>query len=237
GLAQALAERFRTDEAIELYWRSFEKATDLETKLGVVSRLAELYLQINHFERLLERLQREGRENDKQREMALCLAQAYHAAGDFGTARQQLERLLTENTADTQLLQQLASLAENEGDLAAATKYQRQLVKVAPSKEAEGKLALLLVRGGETEEARALWVKQAAAEQETWRVLQIVDSMLNNGQRETAVQLTERLLRDHPNLWEALYREGVALMGLDKPDEAQRRFRAVLDLRLPDDTV
>src|SRR5439155_3541787 len=60
GLAQALAERFRTDEAIELYWRSFEKANDLDTKLGVISRLAELYLQINHFERLLERLQREG---------------------------------------------------------------------------------------------------------------------------------------------------------------------------------
>ena len=74
-------------------------------------RLADLYLQNNQFDKLTERLERERREADKQREMTICIAQAYQTAGDLGTARQQLERLLTENARDTQLLQQLSQLA------------------------------------------------------------------------------------------------------------------------------
>ena len=35
-LAEALADQFRTDEAIELYWRAFEKSADLDGKLGIV---------------------------------------------------------------------------------------------------------------------------------------------------------------------------------------------------------
>src|SRR5262249_28529052 len=101
-LAGALAGQFHTGEAIELYWRAFDKANDLDGKLSVVPRLAELYLQTNQFDRLLDRLERERREPGKQRELTICTAQAYHSAGDYGTARLELERLLTQNTRDTQ---------------------------------------------------------------------------------------------------------------------------------------
>ncbi|MGH7202093.1 MAG: tetratricopeptide repeat protein, partial [Planctomycetaceae bacterium] len=47
ALAAALGEQFRTDEAIEIYWRAFEQAEDLERQLSVVGRLAELYLRLN----------------------------------------------------------------------------------------------------------------------------------------------------------------------------------------------
>src|SRR5262249_10478913 len=127
-LANALAERFRTGEAIELFWRAFERTAELDGKLSIVSRLTELYLQNNQLAGLLERLERERREADKQRELTICIAQAYQAAGDLGTARQQLERLLAENARDTQLLNQLSQLAESEGDVALALKYQRQYV-------------------------------------------------------------------------------------------------------------
>ena len=80
----------------------------------MIGKLTELHLQINHLDQLLERLERERREADRRREMTICLAQAYHSAGDYGMARQELERLLSENTRDTQLLQQLSKLAESE---------------------------------------------------------------------------------------------------------------------------
>jgi tetratricopeptide (TPR) repeat protein len=236
-LASSLAERFRTDEAIELYWRAFDKAKELDAKLGVIPRLTELYLQNNHFDRLLERLQRERHEAGKQREMTICLAQAYQAAGDLGTARQQLERLLTENPRDSQLLQQLSSLAETEGDLSAAVKFQQQLLKIAPGKDSQARLAQLLVRSGETEEASAIWVQLIAGEQEPHRVLQAVDSLLAHGKHDTVLAITERLLRDHPRDWEVLYREGAALMGLEKPESAAQRFQALLDLHLPDEEL
>ena len=61
-LAETLADQYRTDEAIEMYWRAFDKAEDLDGKLGTVSRLTELYLQRNQLDRLLTRLQHQERE-------------------------------------------------------------------------------------------------------------------------------------------------------------------------------
>ena len=102
-MAAALAGQFRTDEAIELYWQRLKRHTQLDDKLSVIAKLTELYLQTNHFDQLLERLERGRREADQRREMTICLAQAYQSAGDYGMARQELERLLSENTRDTQL--------------------------------------------------------------------------------------------------------------------------------------
>jgi tetratricopeptide (TPR) repeat protein len=234
-LASALAERFRTDEAIELYWRAFEKSRELDAKLGVITRLTELYLQGNRFDRLLERLDRERREADKQREMTLCLAQAYQSAGDFGTARQQLERLLSENARDGQLLGQLVALTEAEGDVAGATKYQRQLVQISPSKEAETRLAQLLLRAGDAEEAGALWARLVTGEHEAHRVMQGLDSLLSHARPETVVAITERLLREQPHNWEVLYRRGIALADSEKAEEASRCFQTLLDCRVDDD--
>ncbi len=62
GLAETLAAQFRTEEAIEMFWRAFDKSPDLEAKLSVVSRLTALYLQRNQFDRLIARLERQGRE-------------------------------------------------------------------------------------------------------------------------------------------------------------------------------
>ncbi|HTU93977.1 MAG TPA: tetratricopeptide repeat protein, partial [Gemmataceae bacterium] len=236
ALANALADRFRTGEAIELFWRAFDKTNDLDGKLPIIARLAELYLQNNQFDRLLERLERERREADKQREMTLCLAQAYQAAGDLGTARQQLERLLVENARDTQLLGQLSQLAENEGDSALALKYQRQFVQAAPNNhDGRLRLAQLLVKAGESEEAAAIWVKLVADEPQPHRNLQAIDTVYANNKPETVLAITRRLLAQKPGDWELLYREGAALGTLKKTDEASQRFQALLDLRLSDD--
>ena len=43
------------------------------------------------------------------------------------------------------------------------------------------------------------------------------------------------MIRKDPHDWEALYRQGLALADLDKPDEAARRFQAMLDLAIGDD--
>ena len=92
-LAETLAGQFRTDEAVEMFWRAFEKADGLDARLGVIPRLTELYLQKNQFDQLLSRLQRPGQESggrftpQQQREQSICLAQAYTSSGDIGSAR------------------------------------------------------------------------------------------------------------------------------------------------------
>ena len=43
------------------------------------------------------------------------------------------------------------------------------------------------------------------------------------------------MVRKDPHDWEALYREGVALAALTKPDAAVRRFQALVALTIDDD--
>ena len=237
ALAEALARQLRTDEAIELFWRALEKSPELEEKLGTISRLTELYLQQNQFDRLIARLERLQKEPDKQREMALCLAQAHVSSGDLGTARQELERLLATNARDTQLLLQLSTLSESEGDLASAVKFQKQLVEITPTEEASLRLAQLHLRAGENTEAEAIWSRLAAGDKDSARTLQAIDSLLGAGNREAVLALTDRILRRQPDNWDALYREGIALDGLNRTEEATRRFLAILELRGNDDDL
>ena len=233
-LASALAEQFRTSESIELYWRAFEKAANLEDRLGVIPKLTELYLQTNQFDRLLERLENLRREPNQQREMTICLAQAYQSAGDDGNARQELEKLLTEDTRDTQLLQQLVKLCEQDGDLEAAIRFQQQLSKVSPGRESTVRLAQLLMKSGETEEASRLLTESVADEKDPEQLLKSIDSLLAQKNFEQVLAITERPVRDQPRNWELLYRNGVALAARH-PEEAARRFEAILALNFKDD--
>jgi len=237
-LANALGERMRQGEAVELLWRALEKTPELDAKLGVVERITQLYLENNQFDRLLERLERERREAEKAREATLCIAQAYTTAGDLGAARQQLEHMLTENTRDTHLLAQLSSLCEQEGDLPAAVKYQRQLNAAAPSNyDHQLRLAQLLTRTGEPDEAADIWVRLVSKDTETHRNLSAIDSLLTAGKLEGALAIISRLLLQKPGNWELLYREGAALAALERREEASARFRAIMALKLPDDEL
>lgn len=235
-LASALSDQFRSTEAIELYWRAFEKAADLENRLGVVPRLTELYLQTNQFDRLLERLERLRREPDQHREMTICLAQAYQSAGDDGKARLELEKLLTPETRDTQLLQQLGKICEQEGDLESALRFQQQLNTIAPSKEGTLRVAMLLMRSGSADEAAELLSRVTAEEKDPLQLLRSIDSLLVQGNFEQVSQITESLVRDQPRNWELLYRSGVALISI-RPDDAANRFHALLALAVPDDDI
>ena len=57
ALAKALADQFNTPEAIELYWRAFQKSENLDDKIKVVQTLTELYLRTNTFDRLIARFE------------------------------------------------------------------------------------------------------------------------------------------------------------------------------------
>jgi tetratricopeptide (TPR) repeat protein len=234
-LAENLARQFRPEEAIELFWRAFAKTPEVDGKLSIVSRMADQYLQRNQLDRLLGRLERELREPNQQRELSLSLAQAHAASGDYATARLELERLLASNARDTQLLTQLSNLAEQEGDLATAAKYQKQALDLAPSPEASGRLAQLYLRSGDYLDAEALWTRNTEGDQDPGRALSAIDSLLTNGKREAVLTITGRMLRTRPDDWELLYREGVALAGLDRLPDAEARFRAILALKLGDD--
>lgn len=235
-LAAALAADFRTDESIEIYWQAFEKSGALDDKISVITKLAELYMQQGQFDRLVERLDRGRKEEDTRREMTICLAQAHQTAGDVGLARQELQSLLTDDSRDTTLLQQVSKLAEADRDLPAAIRFQELLVKAAPAPETEMRLAQLYSASGDTREASAIFVKLAQREEDPERLLRIVDGLLATDKNEEVLAILEPKLRENAKNWELLYREGTALFATRKA-EAATRFRAILALSTPDEEV
>ncbi|MFN9911195.1 MAG: hypothetical protein ACK53L_01345, partial [Pirellulaceae bacterium] len=100
----------------ELYWRAYEKSDDIADKSSMVNKLVPLYSQINQFDKLMERLERERQDEENRRSATICIAQAWQTAGDIAEARKELEGLLGENTKDTNLLNQLAKLCQTDSD-------------------------------------------------------------------------------------------------------------------------
>ncbi len=240
-LAETLAGQYQTEEAIEMYWRAFDRADDLDHKLEVVRKLTELYLQRSQLDRLFARLEHQERddrrpgEEARRRDVAMCIAQAHASSGDLGSARAELEKLLATDTRDTRLLQQLAKLAEEEGDLESAARYQKMTEELAPSDEGQARLATLLAKSGDLEEAQAVWSKAAAGKSQSFRVFHAMDNLLLNGKPLPVLELTEASLRADPKDWEALYRQGLALEALGRLKEAAARFEKLIDLPVGDD--
>lgn len=237
ALGSALGDQFKTREAIELYWRAFDKTDELDDKTTLITKLVPLYDQLNEFDTIVERLEANRRSQDQRRAMTICLAQAYQSSGDTGAARAELESLLSENTRDTNLLQQLAKLCESSGDIDAAIDYQRQLVSIAPGHETEFPLAVMLSSVGRNDEASEIYMRLTRREEDPRRLLTSIDSLLTQGNYEAVVRITEPMVEQNRTNWEVIYRNGVALASLDKFDEAKEEFQAVLDLELPHDTL
>jgi len=235
ALAEALTQQSHTDEAIEIYWRAFLKTNDLDAKLSILGHLTELYLVRNQFDGLIARLQRERGEPNQQRELATCLAHAYSLAGDYGSARNEVEKLVRENPRDTDLLRQLVNLAEAEEDFSNAARYQRLVNSLSPSTAGSQFAAQLHVQAGEITRAEEIWEGLTLDTAGFQASLKAIDSLIGHGQNEVALTLTEKLLRTRPNHWELLFRAGVALARQNRTADAEQRFQALLALRLSDD--
>ena len=240
-LAETLAGQYQTDEAIEMYWRAFDRADELDHKLDVVRKLTELYLQRGQLDRLFTRLQHQERDDrpagtdPRARDVALCVAQAFASSGDLGGARAELERLLATDTRDTRLLAQLSKLSEEEGDLETAARYQKMHEDLAKSDEGQARLGSLLARAGDLDEAQQVWAKAAAGKSQSFQVFMAMDNLLSHEKPLPVLEITETILRDDPRDWQALYRQGLALEQLGKLKEAATQFQKLAELAVGDD--
>ncbi|MFO7908069.1 MAG: tetratricopeptide repeat protein [Pirellulaceae bacterium] len=221
-LASRLADEFKTDEAIELYWRSFELANSVDAKLPTVESLTELYLRTNRFDQLLERLELISREENRPRDGTLWLATAHRAAGDLGMARDMLEELVREDSRDTNLLDQLVNLSKSEADYQAAVDYQRRLVSISPSPQREYQLAQLLLEIGELDQAEALWMKTTSGRGGAGDLAATITQLVGKDQFETAIELSQRGLQRDPEDWELMVVAIHAYVFNDQLEEAKQ---------------
>ncbi|MGC1272146.1 MAG: DUF1581 domain-containing protein, partial [Planctomycetaceae bacterium] len=235
-LAAALAEQFRTDEAVELYWQAFDKSEAFDDRAPIVSRLAELYLRTNRFDELLKRLERTTVGGD-DRATKLLVAAAHQAVGDLVRAGETLQSLLSESPRDTQLLSRLSQLAEQDHDYEAALRYQRELVELAPEdRQEKARLAQLYLAADDVDAGPEFWDELLESDLDAVETLSLIDALLAAEKYDDALRLVDRKLRAEPENWELIYRRAFGLLNeADKQDEADETFRNLLALDLPDD--
>ena len=102
----------RQQKRLKSSGRRLINAEELDDKLRIVQQLSDLYLRTSQFDRLLTRLENNDGETAERRVSSLCLAHAFRQIRDYRSARLQLEKLLGEDSRDTQLLTELSKLAE-----------------------------------------------------------------------------------------------------------------------------
>ena len=231
-LANVLAESFQTNEAIELYWRAFDQASDLDGKIAAVTQLTELYLRTNRFDALIDRLDLTSREQKKTREGQLWIASAHQAAGDLGQAKEIMEQLVREDSRDTKLLEQLVALARAEYDFDTAAEYQKRLVAVAPSPTAEYQLATLLLENGEIEESEALWLKLSQRKSDPSSFNDAIEALIHKQQFESAAKLIDKAVAAQPNNWEVLAQGMIVYGKLSEKEKADRFAQQVLAMNV-----
>ena len=232
ALAKTLADEFQTPEAIDLYWRAFEKAQDLDSQSNIVVALSNLYLRSDQFPKLIERLELRGRELNLRTEMTRCLATAYREAGDFRKSRETLEQLLTDDPQNVSLLKELLVLAEQEHNSPEVEQYQRQILNVTGSTEDQRRLARLLEDSGRNDEAAQLLAQVAETQTGRKQMLNEIELQTAAGYYEIAENLCRRLLKNSPGDWEAMHAWRKILRGRGEFEEERAVCRRILALEI-----
>ena len=80
-------------------------------------------------------------------------------------------------------------------------------------------------------------MKLTRREENPYRLLRSVDSLMKQQSFESVIAVTEPLLSETRDDWELLYREAVAWASLEKIPEARIRFERLLSLNLPHDKL
>jgi len=232
ALAKTLADEFQTPEAIELYWRAFEKAADLETQTNIVVALSNLYLRSNRFEELVERLDLRSRELNLPTEMTRCIAIAWREAGDFRKSRETLERLTTEESQNVSLLQELRQLAEQEHNLSQMEQYQRQIAELTDSTDERRLLIEILSKEHRYDEAAKERLRLAESRTDRKDILNEIEILVSGGYDDVAELLCQRLLESSKTDWEALNAYRGILLRRQRLVEAREVSRTIIQLKI-----
>lgn len=232
SLAQALADDFQTQEAIETYWRLFGKSDTIDRRQTTARSLAALYQRKDQFRELIAELQDRHRQTADP-ELVYCLAAAWEAAGDARTARTTLESLLRRGQPDSDLLRELSILAEQSGDLRAAADYQRQLNKTQPSVRGTDRLANLLLQAGEIDLPQSLLMRYSGGARLPQEVIATIDQLIEKNELPIAQRLADELVVQNRTDWEARLRRAVIAWKTGDRDRARAECDAILSLKLP----
>ncbi|MEM6472900.1 MAG: tetratricopeptide repeat protein, partial [Planctomycetota bacterium] len=235
ALASALSDRFRTDEAIELYWAILEDSKELSEMRSLIGSLAPLYSRKGDFDRLITRLESLGRERSDTRTATILIAAAHREMDDYGSASDAIETLLAESPRDAELIADMVSLYEDADDLETALEYQTRLTKLADTPENRNRSLRLLVNSGQVARAEAK-LRQLQSVTDPLTMISLIDRTLAKQDFESAGRFCQVALEQQPDLWEVRTRLIIVLCANKEFDRAAAEIKNVQSITLADNT-
>lgn len=228
GLATTYSSQRQYDQAISVLLEGFRKwpdSTPILTQLATTEAVAARYdLAITHLQKLLDA-------DPKSAELRLRMAEIYDAKGDLKKATEYYQQSYELAPSDPNLLLTLAEALARGGRTAEARKLYQGVLKTRPDNTtALNNLAFLLAdTGGDLDEALKL-AKQAM--DKAPGVPSYLDTLgyiyLKQGQRDSALQTFNSLVRKNPLVAVYRYHLGMALVAKGDKTEARKELQAAL---------
>ncbi|WP_197455823.1 tetratricopeptide repeat protein [Stieleria neptunia] len=200
-LASAFADRYRTEEAVELYWQAMRYEPEADDRIGLVKQLAPLYDRQNEMDTLIGRIEQSAADDVDNRTLQLMIAAAHEAVQDYGAARKAIDRLLAGQPRDVSLLEAMVRLSDMADDVAMAAEFQERIVALADTPENRFKLVQLQLDAGMIDIKSALSDRISLASDPT-RLGSMIRSAVRRGDRSTAIAICEEAVRRDPGLWD-----------------------------------
>ncbi|MCA9140924.1 MAG: tetratricopeptide repeat protein, partial [Planctomycetales bacterium] len=200
-LAASFADRYRTEEAIELYWQAMRYESKADGRIGLVKQLAPLYDRKGEIDELIRRIGELTRDDIDTRTVQLMVSAAHESVNDFGAARQAVDQLLASQPRDVTLLETVVRLSDAADDVLAAAEFQERIVALADTPENRFKLVSLQL------DAEIIDIKTALRERVSFaadpdRLGSMVQSAIRRGDRSTAIAICEEAVRRDGSLWD-----------------------------------
>ena len=200
-LASTFADRYRTDEAVDLYWQALDFETKSDDRIAVIRRLAPLYDRKGDLDTLIQRIEDLGREDNDVRTTQLMISAAHEAIQDYGAARQALDRLLARQPRDVALLEEMVRLCDLADEIELAAEFQQRVAGLADTPENRFKLVQLKLDAGMIDAAAAL-SERVSLTSDPVRLGRMIRSAATRFDTKSAIAICEEAIRSDPDLWD-----------------------------------
>lgn len=216
-------------EATRIYWRLYNQEEKDSERLRWIRELARVNRVQDKTDQLIDKL---SKMREQQRESVfplLALAEVYRENNYSDLYRKSLVEASSLQPDNPELLRQVASLHETNGDLSAAEEALQRLVRVDSDQANVNTLSGFYLRMGETEKAYDLIFQNKPAGGHTPRDLEsIIASLAASGEWEIALEQAEAAVGKFPDDWRLGYLLGICLEANGKDNEAFQRWLSLL---------
>ncbi len=229
-LAEYYTEAEKPADAERIYWQLYEQTEDLSDKLRWAQELAKLAQQQGTVQQLVDNFNERIAGNRRSIVPLLSLSEVYRQTDDYEGRRRALTAASKIKPDDIYLLQQIARVAEQDGDWKAAVATLERAIPLDKTNRTREQIAQLHLRNGDEDTGLAMLIDLTSGADADPRTLEAFgDTLCAMQEWERAADFLQKRLVDFPDDYRLRYLMAVAMEEAGQSDAAFEQFIQLLD--------